>query len=669
MPLTRVSTGGIKDGTILDADISASTIIDGAKLDLSSVVVDFSDTTLTGDARIDNGVTVSTPDFSSVIYDFFQDTPALSGHACFFSIDGKKAYVIDTIGDRIIQLDLTSPWNFNGLTIPSTTQLLIGTEDTAPYGMYISPDGLNLYTTGNFYGRINQYALSEPWEIDTGTFVNNYTVGSADTEGVTFSPDGSRFYTLRQSSSYIREFALTTAWDITTAEPAGVGFTAAGSDAKDLHFSLDGRILVIVYSSSVQFHELTDPWDITTASTPFVYSTSSESTSNYGVYLKPDCSEFFVYGQASDYIYRYSIPSVGRTTIYGPTILNGKVAIGEGVDIYGPATAATLPPGTNTNQIATTAFVASEIAAIPPSATDLAYDPDTRVLASSTGVDITLPEVVASGTSGLITGGDKAKLDGIESGAQVNSVTSVNGQTGSVTIAELADGDKGDITVSNSGGTWTIDDTTVTPQKLSLYYANQASFPNASTYHGSIAHSHADGRMYFAHNSSWNPLASVGDLNWNSITSKPTTLSGYGITDAATSAQGTLASTALQPGADINTLAGPLNVNKGGTGQTAYSRGDVLLGTSAGSLQRSSLDTGAIIVPVGTTAQRPSSPVIGMIRFNSELGTFEGYNGASWGALSGGGEPTVFDFQGDLGTLTGDPIDLQSDTGSVDLMN
>jgi hypothetical protein len=55
---------------------------------------------------------------------------------------------------------------------------------------------------------------------------------------------------------------------------------------------------------------------------------------------------------------------------------------------------------------------------------------------------------------------------------------------------------------------------------IPFYYANQAAFPNASTNHGAIAHSHSDGAMYFAHGGSWNKMANSA-----------TTLSGYGITD------------------------------------------------------------------------------------------------------------------------------------------
>ena len=58
-----------------------------------------------------------------------------------------------------------------------------------------------------------------------------------------------------------------------------------------------------------------------------------------------------------------------------------------------------------------------------------------------------------------------------------------------------------------------------------------------------------------------------------------------------------------------------------------------------GNAPRVSLDctgTDAIKLPAGTTAQRPSSAIAGMVRYNSTTNGFEGYNGTSWGALGGG---------------------------------
>ena len=44
--------------------------------------------------------------------------------------------------------------------------------------------------------------------------------------------------------------------------------------------------------------------------------------------------------------------------------------------------------------------------------------------------------------------------------------------------------------------------------------------------------------------------------------------------------------------------------------------------------------TGAFTIPVGNNTQRPT-PVTGMIRYNSQLSTFEGYAASSWGSLGG----------------------------------
>jgi hypothetical protein len=55
--------------------------------------------------------------------------------------------------------------------------------------------------------------------------------------------------------------------------------------------------------------------------------------------------------------------------------------------------------------------------------------------------------------------------------------------------------------------------------------------------------------------------------------------------------------------------------------------------------------TGALTIPDGTEAQRPTG-VTGMIRFNTDITQFEGYNGSSWssigGGATGGGSDAVF---------------------------
>jgi len=55
-----------------------------------------------------------------------------------------------------------------------------------------------------------------------------------------------------------------------------------------------------------------------------------------------------------------------------------------------------------------------------------------------------------------------------------------------------------------------------------------------------------------------------------------------------------------------------------------------------------------VVIPTGSAAQRPVIPNFGMIRYNTDLGLVEFYNGSVWGSLSPSGSIsyTVDDFTG-----------------------
>jgi hypothetical protein len=90
--------------------------------------------------------------------------------------------------------------------------------------------------------------------------------------------------------------------------------------------------------------------------------------------------------------------------------------------------------------------------------------------------------------------------------------------------------------------------------------------------------------------------------------------------------------TLTSPTINTATIAGG-TINNAPIGGTTAAAGAFTTLSASGQLTLSS--TGAAVMNVGTTAQRPT-PATGMFRFNSTLGKFEGYTGAAWGSVGGG---------------------------------
>ena len=123
------------------------------------------------------------------------------------------------------------------------------------------------------------------------------------------------------------------------------------------------------------------------------------------------------------------------------------------------------------------------------------------------------------------------------------------------------------------------------------------------------------------------------------------TLSGVAVTTFSAGTTGFTPSTATSGAV---TLAGTLNIANGGTGITSFGTGvQTALGqnvTGSGGIALLNAptftgnvifnSTGAITLPVGTTAQEPTG-VAGMLRFNSTTTQFEGYNGSAWASVGG----------------------------------
>jgi hypothetical protein len=94
--------------------------------------------------------------------------------------------------------------------------------------------------------------------------------------------------------------------------------------------------------------------------------------------------------------------------------------------------------------------------------------------------------------------------------------------------------------------------------------------------------------------------------------------------------------------------------------------GNVGIQTASPAVALSVATTDAILVPVGTTAQRPT-PATGYIRYNTSTSKFEGYGATAWAAIgggaTGGGADAVF-FENDQTVTVNYTISTNKNAGT-----
>ena len=141
----------------------------------------------------------------------------------------------------------------------------------------------------------------------------------------------------------------------------------------------------------------------------------------------------------------------------------------------------------------------------------------------------------------------------------------------------------------------------------------------------------------FGETNSTNSLTPVSGAIYGINTNASTSASVFGVVGRVQSAFANSAGVYGYNSANANGVGvlgyghyGIVGTASGGAGSYAiYSNGDLNVNGNA-----TINSTGAITVPVGNTAQRPSTPVQGMIRFNTDTKKFEGYDGTTWQDLN-----------------------------------
>lgn len=211
----------------------------------------------------------------------------------------------------------------------------VGSYETYPQGIFISPDGLELYTCGPISGDIIQYTLSTAWDVSTATYTRSYTgvtAYEAEPRGVHFKPDGFEMYVIGYNTSDdLHQFTLTTAWDISTASFTRTRALSEDTTPRGIRFNDDGTKFFILgdTTNTIREHGLTTAWDISTASSSAdrTLDVSGQSANVRGFDFSDDGKTIF-YGASNDLIYQYNLSSAWNldTAIYASLTFNVQTA-------------------------------------------------------------------------------------------------------------------------------------------------------------------------------------------------------------------------------------------------------------------------------------------------------------------------------------------------------
>jgi sugar lactone lactonase YvrE len=244
------------------------------------------------------------------------------------STDNRTSWSVAKASDgvRKIARNNSGTWQYNNdagtsttvnlgfsLASPSYDNKSYSVSHSNPRGMYLKPDGTELYI-GAYTGHVYQFTLSTANDISTASSTGNYNIDEEnDTVALTFKPDGTKMYAA--SGTNVHQYTLSTAWDITTASYDSVSYTPSDVGSSDIHslnFNSDGTKLFISDdgSSDRRIREYT-------LSTAYLLSSAS-TTSNYlyhakanvrGVDFNSDGTKIFLSGVSDRKVYQYNLTS------------------------------------------------------------------------------------------------------------------------------------------------------------------------------------------------------------------------------------------------------------------------------------------------------------------------------------------------------------------------
>lgn len=168
----------------------------------------------------------------------------------FFKPDGTQMYICGSGADRIHQYTLSTAWDITTASYASKFFSTTAVGETSPNAIYIRADGAYMFFVGTTSDNVYQYTLATPWDVSTATYFGDESIGSQETapSGLFFKPDGTQMYVVGITGDDVNVYNLSTAWDLTATVTFAGAYQLSGVDVnpEGIYFKEDGSAFYTV---------------------------------------------------------------------------------------------------------------------------------------------------------------------------------------------------------------------------------------------------------------------------------------------------------------------------------------------------------------------------------------------------------------------------------------
>jgi len=130
------------------------------------------------------------------------------GHDIDFRPDGMAFFVEDRRKQAVHQFSMTESWNIE--TLEWEYSLDISDRHDGVRGIEFNPDGKIMFLLDTGLQEIQQYTLSEPWQISTAQFDKALPIDISNPRGLTWNSNGTSAYVMNASSRVITQYNIAT---------------------------------------------------------------------------------------------------------------------------------------------------------------------------------------------------------------------------------------------------------------------------------------------------------------------------------------------------------------------------------------------------------------------------------------------------------------------------